>query len=742
MKFAYSLLLRLSVGLLLLVGLCLTLSVPVRPAHAQSTLTVTDCSSASQLQADVSQANTDNAGDTITFSCSGDIKLTSTLTITGSMSIDGSGQSVTLDGGNSLQVLSVNSGVSFTLNALVVAHGSTSGNGGGLANNGGTVSITNSAFTGNSSPINSSGGAIYNKGSLTISDSTFTGNSGYFGTVYNTSPGNVSITSSTFASNTPSYGGGGLYNDIGGTATIANSTIANNSGAYGAGLFDNFGTTTITSSTFANNTGYGFGGGIAIIGGSNANVNISGSIVANNSGGDCQNYGTLTDNGYNLDSDSSCFTSSTSLHTNPQLSGLADNGGPTQTMALQQGSSAIDVVPLNANICPGTDQRGDARPDADSPAETVCDMGAYESNYAPADNDLALTNMPANITTNATGPQGAVVTYTLPTVVDEDSPLPTASCTPASGSTFPIGTTTVTCTVTDSDDTNSPVSQSFTVTVNDTDLALSNVPANITTPATGPNGAVVTYQSPTVVDEESPLPPVSCNPASGSTFPIGTTTVTCTATDSDDTPGSVSASFTVTVSPVLTVSGESVSATEGSVFNGVVATGTAYGTTNPLTASITWGDGSSSTVSVTPRQDGSYSVAGSHTYAEEGNYTITVSVSDGKGLNASTMDTATVSDATLTLKQFAAGQVKHLTAGVAALFTDADPAGIASDYTAKVTWGDGTTSTLKVYKNPGGQGFVLAGSHSYAKKGTYSVTLTISDQGGSQIIKTANVTAR
>jgi hypothetical protein len=82
------------------------------------------------------------------------------------------------------------------------------------------------------------------------------------------------------------------------------------------------------------------------------------------------------------------------------------------------------------------------------------------------DNDLGLTNMPANITTNATSPQGAVVTYTPPTVVDEDNPLPQVNCTPASGSIFAIGTTTVTCTVSDSDDLNSPVSQSFSVTVN------------------------------------------------------------------------------------------------------------------------------------------------------------------------------------------------------------------------------------------------------------------------------------
>jgi HYR domain len=82
-----------------------------------------------------------------------------------------------------------------------------------------------------------------------------------------------------------------------------------------------------------------------------------------------------------------------------------------------------------------------------------------------ADADLALTNVPASIMANATSPSGAVVTYTPPTVVDEDSPLPTVGCAPASGSTFAIGPTTVTCSVSDSDDSNSPVSASFTVTV-------------------------------------------------------------------------------------------------------------------------------------------------------------------------------------------------------------------------------------------------------------------------------------
>lgn len=79
--------------------------------------------------------------------------------------------------------------------------------------------------------------------------------------------------------------------------------------------------------------------------------------------------------------------------------------------------------------------------------------------------DLSIAQ-PANITTDATSASGAAVTYPLPGVKDPDGTPPTAVCNPASGSVFPIGTTTVTCTATDSDDLNSPVSVTFTVTVN------------------------------------------------------------------------------------------------------------------------------------------------------------------------------------------------------------------------------------------------------------------------------------
>jgi hypothetical protein len=84
--------------------------------------------------------------------------------------------------------------------------------------------------------------------------------------------------------------------------------------------------------------------------------------------------------------------------------------------------------------------------------------------YTP-DHDLAIASH-QNITEPATSLSGAVVTYTAPVVTDgDDASPPTAVCSPASGSKFAIGTTTVTCKAIDSDDTNSPVSTSFTVTV-------------------------------------------------------------------------------------------------------------------------------------------------------------------------------------------------------------------------------------------------------------------------------------
>jgi hypothetical protein len=152
-------------------------------------------------------------------------------------------------------------------------------------------------------------------------------------------------------------------------------------------------------------------------------------------------------------------------------------------------------------------------------------------------------NPPPDVGATTSG-TGAVVTYTVAATDDSGTP-PSVNCTPASGSTFPVGQTTVNCTASDGTNT---ANASFTVTVTFVDTtapAISNVPANRVVEANGPSGSVVSYTGPTATDAVEGPKPVSCSPTSGSTFPLGGTTVNCTASDSHGNTSS--ASFTVTV---------------------------------------------------------------------------------------------------------------------------------------------------------------------------------------------------
>jgi hypothetical protein len=122
-----------------------------------------------------------------------------------------------------------------------------------------------------------------------------------------------------------------------------------------------------------------------------------------------------------------------------------------------------------------------------------------------------------------------------------DGPL-AATCSPASGSTFPLGTTTVTCSATDA--AGNTGNNSFTVTVQDTTAPTLTLPSNMTVSATSAAGAVVTFSA-SASDLVDGSVAVTCTPASGSTFAPGTTTVNCSATDAAG--NEASGSFTVSV---------------------------------------------------------------------------------------------------------------------------------------------------------------------------------------------------
>ncbi len=186
-----------------------------------------------------------------------------------------------------------------------------------------------------------------------------------------------------------------------------------------------------------------------------------------------------------------------------------------------------------------------------------------------------------------------------------------------------------------------------------------------------------------------------------------------------------------------------VNAVEGQAFSGTVATFTDSDASDPAdaaasdTATIDWGDGSSSAGTITSLGGGKYSVSASHTYADEGTPTVTVSIADpdDPGGPATASDTATVTDAALTATGSPAFVSANPVSGTLATFTDANPGAATGDFTSgggstTIDWGDGSTSPGTLTKTGSGQ-FAVSGTHSYPALGPYTITISITDDGGS-----------
>jgi parallel beta-helix repeat protein len=144
-----------------------------------------------------------------------------------------------------------------------------------------------------------------------------------------------------------------------------------------------------------------------------------------------------------------------------------------------------------------------------------------------------------NITTTTTDSSGKIVSYTT-SAKNGNSPVP-VTCTPSSGSVFLMGTTNVICKA------DNGVYASFSVTVKqpDTTPPVVTPPQNQVITATNSQGAIVNYPVPTVTDNIGVTSGPTCTPTSGSTFPVGSTTVTCIAADAAGNVGT--ATFMVTV---------------------------------------------------------------------------------------------------------------------------------------------------------------------------------------------------
>lgn len=233
--------------------------------------------------------------------------------------------------------------------------------GGGMGNINSSPFLTNASFIDNSTVLsgNGNGGGMYNAAlsSPTLTNVIFSSNStnnlgGEGGGMMNNSYCSPVLTNVTFTNNF-AYIGGGINNIDHSSPVLTNVTLTANNAPYGGGIA---------------NTGY-------------SNPALLNTIIWGNSPDQIYAVSSTPTIHYSL-IQGGCpagVTCSNIITENPLLATLADNGGFTQTLALEAGSPAIDAGNPDTATCPSTDQRGYRRPvDGDGDGMRRCDLGAYE----------------------------------------------------------------------------------------------------------------------------------------------------------------------------------------------------------------------------------------------------------------------------------------------------------------------------------------------------------------------------
>ena len=348
-----------------------------------------------------------------------------TVTMTGLTLNGGGGQS----GGGVL-----NQGT-LTISNSVFANDSAVYYGGAIYNQGGILSVTSTKFS-NDTATYGLGGAIDNSGTLVVATSTFTGGVAFEGGAIDNKSGSLTVTASTFdsnraiqggsifnnaiatitastLSNSNAFQGGAIANDLIATLTLTNSTIAGNSAGQNGGGINQVGIMTAISSTIAYNSvaSGGAGGGIDATSGT---TTLYDTIVAGNTSGTGKTASTSDVSGnvaaasaFNLIGGvSGGLTNGVNGNlvgvaaASLKLGTLADNGGPTQTIALLAGSPAIGAgsASIAGVTIPLVDQRGIAH------IPGKFDIGAYQSpdSFPPISGTLTGSSSTSSITTITT----------------------------------------------------------------------------------------------------------------------------------------------------------------------------------------------------------------------------------------------------------------------------------------------------------------------------------------------------
>ena len=335
------------------------------------------------------------------------------------LSILGVGQESTMvDGGGTNSVFVIGAGTSVSLETLAIQNGVTTGVGGGI-NNDGNLYMTQVSIHDNNA---ASGGGIFSSGPLQMYDvavfnniSTASGGGLFLNqsgsddfdrvAVY----GNQALGASNYS--------GGIHQQGGGRLALTNVTIYNNTAQYGGGITNAAASTLhVVNSTISGNHAVSVGGFLNY-----ATADFKNSLLSGNQDADCSNAGTLTDNGYNLLSDSSCgaaFTEPHDLHgTTVSMNWVFPSwSGYVPVLAPVAGSATIDAGTNSG--CPADDGRMVERSvDGDLNGSVLCDIGAYE--YRPAS---AIT-----VTSDTPDPSRAGVPFSVHVNVTGAGPTPTGT---------------------------------------------------------------------------------------------------------------------------------------------------------------------------------------------------------------------------------------------------------------------------------------------------------------------------
>jgi predicted outer membrane repeat protein len=294
------------------------------------------------------------------------------------LTIQGNGSTIAKAGVLQFRFFDLDAAANVTLNQVTLSNGNVANQGGAiLVKTGAQLTTTEVKFSGN--VATAGGGAIYAQAgtTLTVTANTFTNNDsgGTSGGGGILSLGTIAVERSTFSGNSGDLGGaimvGTPANPLG-SLSVVNSTFTANTAASHGNAIKNFGTAVVTSSTLSNNQSATSDGAVSSTGSS---FMLQNTIVADGTPSNCSAVIPITDGGHNISwPDTSC----PGLNVDPSLGPLANNGGPTQTLALPPGSPAVDGVPAIGASCFPTDQRGVTRPQGPN-----CDVGAFELQVAP-----------------------------------------------------------------------------------------------------------------------------------------------------------------------------------------------------------------------------------------------------------------------------------------------------------------------------------------------------------------------